>query len=99
MVVRESTPSTGGDAVTVEEWLKAGRGRPPIQPQTATPADNIIYTSGTTGPPNGVVNRGIKPTNIVKLWEPTSVRPGETVYTSLPLFHGNALALNALGTT
>ena len=35
--------------------------------------------------------------NIVKLWEPAGVRPGETIYTPLPLFHGNALAVSALG--
>ena len=43
------------------------------------------------------MNRGLSPMNIVKLWEPTGVRPGETIYTSLPLFHGNALSVSALG--
>jgi len=97
MVIRGSAAATGSNAVTVEEWLKDARGRPPIDPGAAAPADNILYTSGTTGPPKGVINRGINPANIVKLWEPTGVRAGETVYTSLPLFHGNALGVTALG--
>jgi crotonobetaine/carnitine-CoA ligase len=97
LVVRGAPPATAGDAATVAAWLAAGRGRPPIDPQAGTPADNILYTSGTTGPPKGVVNRGINPANIMKLWEPAGVQPGETVYTSLPLFHGNALGVTTLG--
>jgi len=91
LIVRGIVPPKEGNAIAIEAWLKAGSDRPPIGSLTKASAENILYTSGTTGPPKGVVNRGINPTNIVKICEPTGVRPGETVYTSLPLFHGNAL--------
>jgi len=97
MIIRGSVPSIGGNVIAIEELLKVGRDRPPIGSIAKASADNILYTSGTTGPPKGVVNKGINPSNIIKLWEPTGVRAGETIYTPLPLFHGNALAVSALG--
>jgi crotonobetaine/carnitine-CoA ligase len=97
MIIQGAVPSIRGNIIAIEEWLKIGRDRPPIGSLAKASADNILYTSGTTGPPKGVVNKGINPSNINKLWEPTGVRAGETIYTPLPLFHGNALAVSALG--
>jgi carnitine-CoA ligase len=57
----------------------------------------ILYTSGTTGPPKGVVAEGYDLTMVHKLLATIAIEPGETIYTPLPLFHGNALILSAMG--
>ena len=57
----------------------------------------IMYTSGTTGPPKGVVTTGYDLTPMLELLKAFEVQPGETIYTCLPLFHGNALGISTVG--
>jgi crotonobetaine/carnitine-CoA ligase len=56
-----------------------------------------MYTSGTTGPPKGVVAEGYDLSHVHDLLGRLGVAQGETIYTALPLFHGNALILSAMG--
>lgn len=57
----------------------------------------LMYTSGTTGPPKGVVTKAYDLASLEALIAEAGVRPGETMYTPLPLYHGNALVVSALG--
>ena len=57
----------------------------------------VLYTSGTTGPPKGVVPMRTDITPLLAMWDAMDVRAGETIYTCLPLFHGNPLAISVLG--
>lgn len=88
-----------GDGVDWDfERLMSGADREP-EIDLAEPSGGVgmMYTSGTTGPPKGVVTTNYDLTPISKLLEASGVRSGETMYTGLPLFHGNALYVSMLG--
>jgi carnitine-CoA ligase len=57
----------------------------------------LLYTSGTTGPPKGVVPIKYDTSPLEIVLGALGVQPGETMYTALPLFHGNALILTFMG--
>ena len=79
------------------ERLLGASSLPPEQPTGARSGLGIMYTSGTTGPPKGVVAEGYVLSHLHQLLALFEIKPGETVYTCLPLFHGNALILSAMG--
>ncbi len=70
---------------------------PEVEVDTTVSGSGIMYTSGTTGPPKGVVSDGWDPSLIETLLATIQLKPGETMYTALPLFHGNALMVSAVG--
>jgi len=81
----------------VERLLAAPDVEPDVELADPSGGVGMMYTSGTTGPPKGVVATGYDLTPIHRLLEASGVRPGETMYTGLPLFHGNALLVSMLG--
>jgi crotonobetaine/carnitine-CoA ligase len=91
------------DAIAVEGLAVIERGRlrdaPADEVDVPTGARSglgILYTSGTTGPPKGVVAEGYDLSHVHQLLDLLGVEPRESVYTCLPLFHGNALILSAM---
>ncbi|WP_417515701.1 AMP-binding protein [Minwuia sp.] len=90
----------GAQAATFDDFLASGDGEPvPDSLPTIHDTAAIMYTSGTTGPAKGV----LLPHGHFYVWlERQIAKIGQTeddvYYICMPLFHVNALNLQALGT-
>jgi crotonobetaine/carnitine-CoA ligase len=91
--------TTTADSVDydVDRLLSAPDVEPDVELAEPSGGVGMMYTSGTTGPPKGVVATGYDLSPLHRLLEASGVRPGDTMYTGLPLFHGNALLVSMLG--
>ncbi len=104
MAVRDKVPTLrrtvvadgkagGGVDWTLEKLLDHPDREPEVEVKEPSAAVGMMYTSGTTGPPKGVVATGYDMAPLQRVFEAVGVKPGETMYTALPLFHGNALLI------
>lgn len=90
--------ASGGVDWTVERLFDHPDREPEVELAEPTGGIGMSYTSGTTGPPKGVVATGGQDMSaILTILQAIQVQPGETMYTPLPLLHGNALGVSAIG--
>ena len=85
-----------GTAVELDALMEASPDLPELVDEP-TEGFGVMYTSGTTGPPKGVVQHRSDITPLLAMWQAMGVLPGETLYTCLPLFHGNPMGLSVVG--
>jgi carnitine-CoA ligase len=80
-----------------DRLMSAADAEPDVDLDEPTGGVGMMYTSGTTGPPKGVAATGYDLSPLQIILQSSGVQPGETMYTPLPLSHGNALLVSALG--
>jgi crotonobetaine/carnitine-CoA ligase len=95
-VVADGIEGIGVDS-TLEWVMKHSDREPEIDVTNGAGGGSMMYTSGTTGPPKGVVASGADSSALMAVLAALKVKPGETMYTALPLFHGNALMITGFG--
>jgi carnitine-CoA ligase len=91
------SPVTGSSDLGFDQFMAGSDNDPDVTIPEGTSTGGLMYTSGTTGPPKGVIATRGDWTPIARLLDASGVGAGETMYTALPLFHGNALGVSTVG--
>ena len=73
-----------------DRLMEGADAEPDVDLEEPSGGVGMMYTSGTTGPPKGVVATKYDTSPLPIILGATGVKPGETLYTPLSLFHGNA---------
>jgi crotonobetaine/carnitine-CoA ligase len=84
-------------STTFDRLMTASSAEPDVDLTDAPGGSGLMYTSGTTGPPKGVVATAYDFGPMETVLRASGVRPGETMYSATPLYHGNALLVQAMG--
>jgi crotonobetaine/carnitine-CoA ligase len=76
----------------LREMASSSSSTPPLDAVRHTDVNLIAYTSGTTGPSKGAVSPHSQGHGVgCAVSSHFGYRPGDVLYTCLPLFHGNAM--------
>lgn len=89
-------PADEGADVDYATLMSAPDCEPAVEVTEPSNAVGIIYTSGTTGVPKGVF-AGKYEVFLEPMRKALGVKPGETYYSCMPLFHGSGLYLGTCG--
>jgi len=89
LVVLAGPRPEGAEAAFADLLLSPDR-EPDVEVKEQVEAVGLLYTSGTTGPPKGILARAFE-RHLWPLLEPFDIKPGEVIYTCMPLFHASAL--------
>ncbi len=83
------------DVILYSDLLKSSPSPPEID--VGEPSFGVMYTSGTSGRPKGVSLKKLNVEGFLAIWGAMGATPEDTIYTCLPLYHGNALGISVTG--